>query len=245
MLREHVHHHRTGVPRGFRPRGEHVTRLEGFSDAVFAFAVTLLVVSLEVPRTFRELMATMRGFLAFAVCFAMLMQIWAKHCGYFRRYGLQDGTTRTLNAVLLFIVLFYVYPLKYLWGHLFMGTDSFEPQEGRTLLEIYGLGGTAVFSIFTLLYYRAWRLRDTLELNALEQFDTRAAITENLWMAAVPAGSAALAAVLPSNLVGLAGPFYLIYAPLLTWNGMREGRRRRPLEEAALRVNAPTAITPD
>jgi hypothetical protein len=33
-------------PGGFRLRGREVTRLESFSDAVFAFAVTLLVVSL-------------------------------------------------------------------------------------------------------------------------------------------------------------------------------------------------------
>jgi len=36
----------------FRWRGTHVSRIEGFTDAVFAFAVTLLVVALEVPHTF-------------------------------------------------------------------------------------------------------------------------------------------------------------------------------------------------
>ena len=45
----------------FRFRGHEVKRIEAFSDAVFAFAVTLLIVSLEVPKNFEELMNTMRG----------------------------------------------------------------------------------------------------------------------------------------------------------------------------------------
>jgi hypothetical protein len=49
-----------------------------FSDAVFAFAVTLLVVSLEVPKSFHELMAAMRGFTAFGVCFALLADVWVQ-----------------------------------------------------------------------------------------------------------------------------------------------------------------------
>jgi hypothetical protein len=48
----------------FRWRGGEITRLESFTDAVFAFAVTLPAVSLEVPRTFEELLVAMNGFFA-------------------------------------------------------------------------------------------------------------------------------------------------------------------------------------
>ena len=100
---------------GFRMRGREVTRLESFSDAVFGFALTLLVVTLEVPKSFADLLATLRGFPTFAVCFAMLASIWNTHYRFCRRYGLDDGATRFLTCILLFIVLLYVYPLKFLF----------------------------------------------------------------------------------------------------------------------------------
>src|SRR6266513_5343383 len=88
---------------GFRLRGREVTRLESFSDAVFGFALTLLVVSLEVPKTFPDLMATMRGFPAFALCFLFLALLWNSHYRYCRRYGLHDGSARMLTCVMLFL----------------------------------------------------------------------------------------------------------------------------------------------
>jgi hypothetical protein len=47
---------------GFRLRGIEMSRVDGFSDVVFGFALTLLVVSLEVPKTFAELHQSLRGF---------------------------------------------------------------------------------------------------------------------------------------------------------------------------------------
>src|SRR3954471_14706506 len=137
---------------GFRLRGKEVTRLESFSDAVFGFALTLLVVSLDVPKSFSDLMATMRGFPAFALCFLFLGLLWNGHYKFCRRYGLDDGMARFLTCVMLFLVLFYVYPLKFLFNFsitaLFFGsapTVAMTGSQFSTLLVIYGLGFASVY----------------------------------------------------------------------------------------------------
>src|SRR5262250_2677378 len=92
----------------FRHNRREVSRVEGFSDAVFAFAVTLLVVSLEVPKTFHDMTLTMKGFPAFAVSFALLFQIWWRHYRFFRIYDLEDSYVIALTGMLLFVVLLFV-----------------------------------------------------------------------------------------------------------------------------------------
>ena len=151
---------------GFRWRGEEVWRFEGFTDAVFAFAVTLLVVSLEVPNTFDELLDTMQGFLAFAISFAMLVWIWYEHYNFFRRYGLRDTITLWLSSALLFLVLLYVYPLKFLFtfvvdellGFGGAAAEMIKPSQGPLLFVIYGVGFIAIQLVFVLLYLRAYTL---------------------------------------------------------------------------------------
>jgi uncharacterized membrane protein len=218
--------------RDFRWRGTEISRLEGFSDAVFAFAVTLLVVSLEVPRTFIELMTAMRGFAAFAICFAILAQIWFKHYRFFRRYGLQNSWAVFLNCLLLFFVLFYVYPLKFLFSGLFSSYGRIESSEARTLLVIYGAGYAAVFGVFALLHLEAWRQRDALDLNPLERLKTRHSIIEQIAMVAIGLISIVLALTLPANLVGLAGWFYIVISLYYAIAGSILGKRERLLAQA-------------
>src|SRR3712207_5870866 len=165
---------RQGGEEDFRWRGEDVSRIEAFTDAVFAFAVTLLVVSLEVPKTFEELLVDMRGFFAFAICFALLLFVWYEHYKFFRRYGLSDLPTLWLNSVLLFLVLFYVYPLKFvftLWMDQLFGfseNEMIEASQVPLLLLIYSAGFVAIQLVFVLMYLRAYSLRGALELGAYE-----------------------------------------------------------------------------
>src|SRR3954464_10205244 len=203
--------------KNFRWRGHEVSRLEGFSDAVFAFAVTLLVVSLEVPHSFNELKDGLLEFPAFGICFSLLLLVWRTHVHFFRRYGLQTALASFLNAVLLFVVLFYVYPLKFLFtlvvGH--AKNMTIEPDQIPALMIIYGLGFSAVFIIFGLLYIHAYRLREALHLNELEVFLTRRSIYQNFAMACFGLGSAALASMLGRN-AGLAGFVYMFISVYYT-----------------------------
>ena len=76
MIREKIIERGIGDNRKFRWRSHEPSRIEGLSDAVFGFAVTLLVVSLEVPKTYTELVEAMRGYGAFAGSFTLLLLVW-------------------------------------------------------------------------------------------------------------------------------------------------------------------------
>jgi uncharacterized membrane protein len=221
--------------KGFRWRGAEITRLEGFSDAVFAFAVTLLVVSLEVPNSFHELVETMHGFLAFGVCFALLAHIWTHHYRFFRRYGLQTPWANFLNCALLFFVLFYVYPLKFLFNLVLRGGARIEAADARLLFVIYGCGYAAVFLVFALLYLHAWRKRDELLLTALERIRTKRSLIDHTAMMIVGLASALLAWILPLRWVGMAGYFYFVIAAYYTAAGFILGKRERLVAQSAQR----------
>lgn len=247
MIREKMVEKSIGQSEKFRWRGHEISRIEGLSDAVFAFAVTLLVVSLEVPETFTELAETMHGFGAFLISFLLLFAVWFNHYKFFRRYGLQDTTTVMLNAALLFVVLFYVYPLKFLFTflidrftgghgevHLPNGTvANMIENEGQmaSLMVIFNLGYLAVFGVFVLLFWHAYRKRTELELNEFERFDTRGSIQECSLNCGIAVVSLLIVLIGGSARAGLAGAAYMLTPIVMTVNGKVMGGRRKRLAQ--------------
>jgi uncharacterized membrane protein len=213
----------------FRWRAGEITRLEAFCDVVFGFALTLLVVSLEVPRNYGEMIEAMRGFAPFAVCFIQLIWIWRAHYQFSRRYGLEDPYTALLNFVLLFLVLFYVYPLKFVFTMLFNQLSgrgvAIGFHQASIMMCIYAAGFAAVCLLFALMYTHAYRLRRELELNALEELETRKELQANLILAGVGITSFALAIPHPE----WAGWWFFVLGPLLAIHGAFYGKRIRTL----------------
>lgn len=234
MVRKLVMERSSKSDRGFRWRGTDVARIEGLSDGVFGFAVTLLIVSLEVPKTFDELTATMRGFFGFAVTFYLLMRIWYMQYRFFRRYGLHDRVTIVLNAALLFVVLFYTYPLKFLASLLLGGARStaIQPSQWWALLVIYGAGYGLITVLFILLDLNALRQREHLELTEREAFETRHTIRIGAGHLCVALLSIAVAIVcrpLDSRAGLFAGLTYFLIYPVGVLIGIADARRRRAL----------------
>lgn len=184
----------------FEPRGQQMNRIEAVSDVVFGFALTLLVVSLQAPRTYSDLVNVMSGFPAFALTFAVLMAVWARHYYFFRYYGLDDPTIIVLNTLLLFIVLFYVYPLKF-FVSVFLANVWLRPLIGgpmqirdvpggpgtlmvwgdqRGLVMIFGSGFAAIYFVFGAMYWHAYRMREELHLSAFEIAHTMTSIVSQM-----------------------------------------------------------------
>ena len=226
----------TRTPDGFRKRGAEITRIEAFVDAAFAFAVTLLVISVDaIPESRAELVDALKGVPAFAASFAIIAWLWYGHASFTRRYGLDDVPSILLSLVLVFLVLVFVYPLKVMYasflqwasgGFLVARYELGSPDDLRFVFIIFGVALGSMGLVLALLTEHAWRRRDALSLDAEERIATRLYALSWWFVPAIAALSIGVAAWVPAlpghawthgaagmvyALLGLQGPLIVVY----------------------------------
>jgi uncharacterized membrane protein len=224
-------------PQEFRKRGSEILRIEALSDAVFAFSVSLLVASLEVPQTFSELKLILQGAIPFFATVSVLFMFWYQQYIFFRHYALNDFKTILLNLVYLALILFYVYPLKFLFSlllHSWTGINMFPKatEHGGEILKLdefpqlvitFSAGYFLIWMVLYLMHVRALKQSSTLELTTYEILYTKKEKTGALWNALV-----GLTAILLSltTITWLPGLVYLFIPLILLINEWRFRRKR-------------------
>jgi len=159
-------------------RGENMTRIETFVDAAFAFAFTMLVISIdEIPETVPELLSLSQDIPAFLISATIIGSIWVGHTVWSRTFGLQDRVTLSLSLGLVMLVLIFVYPIKLMvrlsiaflsGGALQQNLQIMELDEVINLMIYFGLGLMALSFILIALYQNSLRQREELVLSEYE-----------------------------------------------------------------------------
>jgi uncharacterized membrane protein len=132
-------------------------RLVAFSDGVFAITVTLLVLEIRPPAEYTNLLhslvALWPSYLAYAVTFLFIGQVWANHHVMFDHIRLADRVVLLLNTLVLMVVAFLPFSTSVLAGALRSGHGQ------RTAVVFYGIAFAATALTFNAVWQYACRHR--------------------------------------------------------------------------------------
>lgn len=170
-----------------------LSRFEGFSDAVFAIALTLLIVEIKVPGSpegpqgYGNLAHAMaeqwREFLALGLCYVVIGAYWLQHHYTGRIYDKSDHWFGVLNLLFLLAIVIIPYPIRVWCFHL--GTH-FEHDASVTLAA--GLALTACTWMAKWFYAMPGRrlMDERLAADFLWQMSRRYGIATLMQITSVP-----------------------------------------------------------
>jgi uncharacterized membrane protein len=183
VMRNHATH---GAERGLK-------RFEGFSDAVFAIALTLLIVEIKVPgspdgpNNYSNLASAMaeqwREHLALVVCYGVIGVYWLQHHYSGRIYARSDHWFGALNLLFLLAIIVIRYPVRAWCFHI--GTP-FEPSAAITLVA--GLTLTSCTWMGKWFYGMSGRrlMDERLSPDFIRQMTRRYGLATLVQIAAIP-----------------------------------------------------------
>lgn len=186
------------------------SRLEAFSDGVFAIAATLLVLDLHVHSRpgglARALWQEWPHYATFAVSFLTIGIIWVNHHGQFNRINTVDRPLLFLNLLLLMFVVLIPFPTDLLASYLHSGSDQ------HVAAAFY----SGVMLVMGLCFAASWRYvaaHGELLLRAISERELKALIRRNavgqfVYLAAL--GLAFVSAPVCLGLCALAAGYYTL-----------------------------------
>lgn len=136
-------------------------RLDNFTDAAFAFAVSLLVIGgARAPEDFDALLSALGDIPAFAFGFAVMAMFWFSHVRWRAERGDGDGLSVLLTLLLVFLTLVYVQPLRAMaaaTGLWFTGQGAGFGGSLTGLFAVYGTGFVAMSLTMAMLWSETLR----------------------------------------------------------------------------------------
>jgi uncharacterized membrane protein len=134
------------------------SRVEAFSDGVFAIAITLLILAVgieEVPHgdLSAELLGLWPAYLAYAFSFLTIGIMWINHHSLFRHFARVDRILLLLNILLLMLIAFVPFPT------LIVAEFARSDTNGQAAALLYGITMTTTAICFLALWlYGSGRL---------------------------------------------------------------------------------------
>jgi uncharacterized membrane protein len=138
------------------------TRLEAFSDGVFAIAATLLILNVSETGASlpHELLKIWPSYVAYAVSFVTIGIIWANHHTVMAQISHVNRTFLVINTLFLMVVAFIPFPTHLLSEYIL------DPEAAQSAAVAYGITGTLVAVMFNILWRYAAGGRRLLRADA-------------------------------------------------------------------------------
>lgn len=212
------------IEKYFTLRGLETTRLDTFIDAAFAFATTMLIISIgNIPKNFHDLILAFKGIPSFLASFTSVIFIWLGHRKWSRRFGIENNFTLLLSLCLVFVLMIYIYPLRLIFSAFFSWvSEGFFPSEftistGKELTGLfvfYGLGFSTISFLLGSLNYYSLKIRDEIHLGQIEILLTKLEMT-NWFVLSIAAFISTLIALLMPLKIGQYAGFIYFFLPVL------------------------------
>ncbi len=219
-----------------------MTRIETFVDAAFAFALTMLVISVEnIPQTPNELLLLSKDIPAFLVSGLLIGFIWYRHSQWSRQFGQQDRTTIFLSMCLVMLMLIFLYPVKmvfigmFAWlsnGYLLNHAYNITLEELSNLFVYYAAGFICLAVIFYFFHWNTLKHADALRLTRYERYFCKTESYYSIIIVMVAILSAILAKTLSGRAIIISGFVYVILFVIgPTFRAVRDKKAPKDIED--------------